>query len=366
MTVTLKSIILSFFCSLAAQGSQAQTNGLFIDSSDQLHPIISIELPAETLRTVEKQEDYRSLLAFFLVRASGISTIPVSGRYTKGVDQIHFEPLTDLGNDLLFSIRHVTKTGDKAQTSYRTPKAVLLHKNPPEVLQIYPASEVLPENILCFHVLFDRPMVEDPGAYEKARIFSDGKEVPFVWKHAAYWTHGGRLLVLMVHPGRVKRGISYLGKAFEAGRSYTLVIEQEIKDPQGRMLTQSIRKEFSIGKADHKIPKIKKAKMVFPEAADLAPIQLTFSEAMDFACMVEGLQVLDASDNLLPVSIAPLNDQVYEVTPLKAWPPGTYRLVLTPVVGDLCGNRFNRKFETTQKPSARLLNTSQIFEFVVE
>lgn len=365
MSYTLKKISIGLYCVLAALCSKAQTNGLFIDSSAQLRPLFSIELSAAPFAHAERQEDFGGLLALFLESSQGISNIPVTGRYTRNNNTLSFQPLTPLGNDLHFVIRFSTPEGTVLQAKYHTPKAVLQYSNPPKVAHVYPTSSTIPENILCFHVLFDRPMDQDPEAYQKARIFSAGKEVPLIWKHTAFWTHGGKLLVLMVHPGRVKRGISYLGKAFEIGKSYTLVIEREIKDPQGRILTEQVEKEFTIGKADHKMPKLKKHRLSLPNASGSDPIELTFSEAMDFACMVEGLQVVDASNTPIPVSITHISDQQYKIVPEKDWAPGTYQLVLTPVVGDLCGNRFNRRFETTQKPSAQLLKTSQIFEFVV-
>jgi len=365
MAFSIKKITIGLHCVLAALLGQAQTNGLFIDSSAQLRPLISVELTAATLAHAERQEDFGGLLALFLKSPEGISRIPVTGHYSKTNNVLSFQPLVKLGNNLHFIIKYATPEGTILQSEYRTPKAVVLYKNPPEVADIYPVSDNIPENILCFHVLFDRPMAQDPEAYKKARIIHNGTEVPLVWKHTAYWTHGGKLLVLMVHPGRVKRGISYLGKAFEIGQTYTLLIEKEIQDPQGRILTEQVEKHFTIGKADHKIPKLRKGHITFPETPDSSPITLTFSEAMDFACMVEGVEVLDANNNLLPISISHIDDERYEIRPEKSWSPGTYQLVLKPVVGDLCGNRFHKKFETTKKPTQQELNTNTVYEFEV-
>lgn len=353
-----------FMLALALTG-KAQTSVVSVDSTLALRPVFTIEFSHHVNFDNVRQEDYQSLLALFLVTANGPSKIPVSGEYLLDNGQLSFQPLTDLGQGLSFSVQQQVSDGQVGRRTYRTPEAVLLHAAPPQVLKVFPESDVLPENILCFHVLFDRPMFKDQDAHQRAKIFSEGVEVPMVWKHMSHWIQNGQLLVLMVHPGRVKQGISYLGKAFEAGKEYTLLIEQEITDPQGRTLVSTFKKEFKVAKVDHQIPKIKKSRIAFPEAMSSAPIRLNFSEPMDFACMLEGLEVIDETGQLLEVKIEHISDHQYTVTPAAAWSAGTYQLVFDKVVSDLSGNRFNRKFETTKKPTQEELNKELIFEFVL-
>lgn len=346
--------------------SQAQDSALLIDQTDRLRPIISVKLPAPELDAAERQEDYSGLLALFLVTEKGLSSIPVTGYYERKLNELTFQPVTDLGSGLSFSIRYSSGQGQHAYTPYTTPKTQYVDEDLPRALNIYPGSEVLPENILCFHVLFDRPMNKDTKAYQHARIYSNGEEVPLVWKHRAYWTHNGSLLVLMVHPGRIKRGIDYFGKAFEVGKEYTLVIEAGIKDAQDRKLNEAIKKTFTIEKADRKVPKIRKSQLLFPDQQGATPIQLSFSEPMDFGCMVEGIQVLDSNNHPVPIKVVHRSDDHYHITPIENWQSGTYQLTLKPTVGDLCGNRFNKKFETRRKPSQKQIRSPQVFAFTVQ
>ena len=345
--------------------SKGQPGFLSVDSAHALRPVFTIDLSDHSNFDNLKQEEPQVLLALFLITANEPSEIPVSGEYIWDESKLSFQPISNLGNGLLFSVQYKTPDGIVEQRIYRTPKAILLHAAPPQVLKVFPESDVLPENILCFHVRFDRPMFKDHDAYKKARIFCDGVEVPLVWKHVSHWTQDGQLLVLMVHPGRVKRGISYLGKAFESGKEYTLVIEREIPDPQGRTLVTTFKKEFKVTKADHQVPKIKKSKISFPKTSGSEPIRLSFSEPMDFACMIEGVEVIDEEGQLVSVKIEHLSDHQYTVTPTGIWSSGTHQLVFDKVVSDLSGNRFNKKFETTKKPTPEDLNQALIFEFVV-
>lgn len=350
---------------LLAVNCAGQSTGLYIDSSARLRPMFSIELSTQNHSDIVEREDFQRLLALFLTTNGAVSSIPVSGRHELKGDTLFFRPTVALGEGLQFMVRYVSKESVNYQ-KYHTPPAALEYANPPKVLKVFPAADELPENILCFHVLFDRPMVTTVDAYKQARIYCNGEEVPLVWKHQAYWTQNNQLLVLMVHPGRVKRGIDYLGKAFESGNTYTLVIAQDITDLKGRKITQSVEKEFRIVKADHRTPKVKKGGIVFPETTNIDPIDVTFSEAMDHACMVEGLEVIGPSGERVPVGVEWINDDRFRVVPQQNWVPGEYQVVFNKVVGDLSGNRFHKKFETRKKPRAAHTVPQKTFSFTIK
>lgn len=352
-------LFLTFHVPLMAQDSYLE-----IDSNEALYPTFSIDLSQHKTAEFAMPEDPKGLLALFLVSNEQVSPVPVTGKYAFEEGQLSLRPLIKLGEGLTFKLVY-KKEMNTLEFVYKTPKAVLPYSDPPKVLNIFPGESAVPENILCFHVLFDRPMSQDIEAYREVRIFHDDEEVPLVWKHAAYWTQNGQLLVLMVHPGRVKRGISYLGKAFNSGNTYSLVVGKNIADAHGRMLTEETTKQFGVTNADHKVPKIRKRQIQFPENQDQSPVIVSFSEPMDYACMVEGTRLLNKQGDEVKFKVEHVNDQLYLFRPEDDWRQGSYQLVMTNVVGDLCGNRFHRKFETTSKPGKKQMESRKTLEFII-
>ncbi|RPH37726.1 MAG: hypothetical protein EHM91_14690, partial [Planctomycetota bacterium] len=120
--------------------------------------------------------------------------------------------------------------------------------SPPTVVTaVFPSRDVLPENLLKFYLHFSAPMSRRE-AYQRVRLLDGaGKpvELPFLEIGEELWDRAGIRLTLLFDPGRIKRGLKPRedsGPALEEGKSYTLVVDAEWPDAQGRPLREGHRK----------------------------------------------------------------------------------------------------------------------------
>src|SRR5262249_33960030 len=124
-----------------------------------------------------------------------------------------------LTNDAIrFESRHVPGPGtkfravyDPARFSARPTGHVVAAQSAPTTLveKIYPSGDKLPENQLRFYLHFSAPMSRH-DAYTHVKLLDEkGKEVasPFLELGEELWDPAGKRFTLLLHPGRVKRGL---------------------------------------------------------------------------------------------------------------------------------------------------------------
>ena len=127
------------------------------------------------------------------------------------------------------------------------------------LVRVDPAVATLPENLLKFYLTFSAPMSRGQ-AYDRVHLLdASGKAIdfPFLELGEELWDPSGTRLTLLFDPGRIKTGLKpreEAGPALEAGKSYTLVVDEAWPDAQGRPLLRGIRKPFRVGPADHTSP----------------------------------------------------------------------------------------------------------------
>ena len=129
------------------------------------------------------------------------------------------------------------------------------------VTEVYPTSDVLPENLLRFYVYFSRPMKRE-GALESIRLVDSKGEVvsgAFLENNFSLWSPDGTRLTLLFDPGRVKTGLvahERFGRALKAGSNYELVIDSTMMAVNGTPLSSTFRKAFRVAKPDFEAPDI--------------------------------------------------------------------------------------------------------------
>lgn len=336
-----------------------------VDSSNALRPVFSFNLSCYKPVQSTELEDPSGLLALYLVKNGKTAPVPVTGSYKTFDGRLWLTPLVDLGEGLVFSLKSNLSSDTAGLLVYKTPFLTLPALDHPEVVKIFPERRAVPENILCFHVLFNQPMSQQQDAFRYVKVYHEGEEIPLIWKHTSTWTQNGKLLVLMIHPGRVKRGIAHRGKALSKGNIYRIVVGLDIKDSYGRKIAEEATKEFEIVDADYKVPKIKERHIEFPENRDRSPITLRFSEPMDYARLVNGIELHNENGIEVKHMVEHVNDKLYQFHPKDEWESGEYTLVLTHFVADLSGNQLDRKFEVRTKPNPDELETKRVLKFVV-
>lgn len=214
------------------------------------------------------------------------------------------------------------------------------------VSEIYPTSDVLPENQLKLYVHFSAPMAGGDGLQFVTLLDERGVKVvdPFLPLGEAFWDRDHRRYTIFFDPGRVKRGIlpnEEMGRPVLEGKRYTLVIDSQWRDADGLPLAAPHEKAFTAGAPDE-IPIDPSAWSIHPpRAGTREPIVVDFGEPLDHAVLVRSLRV-DGIDGEVAVSD---NERRWSLTPAEPWRAGDYELIALSVLEDLAGNQIGKAFE---------------------
>lgn len=317
-----------------------------IDNKDARKPVIKLPVTAKQKLKGQKA-GWESLTSLFVVENGKPATTPVACRYTFNNDTLYCTPHLQLGSGLEFEVQ-VYGSGDTLVKRFTTP-ANPNTGPPPQVIAVYPDADMISTNILMFHAVFNIPMSENPLAFRHVKLFDEnGNEKQMVWREKSNWADSGRHLVLMIHPGRVKRGIGYFegeGELFEPGKKYTLVITTELTDQDNRSLVKEYTKTFTATQPDRVMPEFKQHKFTAPAPETLLPLELTFSEGMDYGSMAIGIKVADSAGKKVNGMVIPINGEKWRFIPRDPWQQGQYTVELNDYVTDIAGNHLVRRFE---------------------
>ena len=219
------------------------------------------------------------------------------------------------------------------------------------VVRVSPGREVLPENLLKFYIEFSAPMGRGE-AYEHIRLLDgDGKslDLPFLELGEDLWDPRAVRFTLLHDPGRIKTGLrprEELGPVLEAGKRYTLVIDQRWRDASGTALAADFRKTFRVGPPDVTPPDPKTWTLNVPAAGSRSALVVTFPEPLDRAMLrrVVGVMGDDGKPIVGRVEIG-ADETSWEFTPEPTWKVGRFALKVDRALEDLAGNSIGRPFE---------------------
>ena len=230
--------------------------------------------PSEIARTA--QADWPRLLEVRVARAP----TPLFGSYRIEEGSLVFEPRFPLEPGLEY--RAVfdpsilpTLSARRIERSFALPAP---SAGPPTVLtHVYPSASKVPENLLKFYLYFSAPMARGEAYRHLHLIESGGREVelPFLELGEELWDRSGKRLTLFFDPGRIKRGLKpreEAGPSLQEGKSYTLLIDRDWRDAQGRPLGADVRKSFRVEAPDERQPDPSKWKILSPRAGSADPL----------------------------------------------------------------------------------------------
>lgn len=263
-------------------------------------------------------------------------------------DTFLLTPGQRLGPGLEFEFR-IYNTTDTFRQRFKTPETKQA-EGWASVQSISPESDSIPANILLFHIYFDQEMEENPSAYRFVNLVDEnGKTSQFVWREKAGWSDNGRQLTLMIHPGRIKRGIEYAeehGAVFVPGKTYSLVLDSGLRSKSGQALGIS-RKTYFITPEDREIP-VLKGLVKSPTAGTHEPIVVRFSESMDRGTLEPGIRIFNTQGQLVQGTVIRGNMSLWQFKPTDPWPDEEIVIELNDYCTDLSGNHLHRKFEVTR------------------
>jgi hypothetical protein len=223
---------------------------------------------------------------------------------------------------------------------------------PPTVVErIHPSSEVLPENLLKFYILFSAPMSAGQAWQHIRLVDQDDREVElaFLEIDEELWDRDRRRLTVLIDPGRIKREVRPLeevGPALVAGRHYAIVVDAAWEDANGAPLARAQRKDFRAGPPDRDIPRVDAWILRAPRAGTRDALEVTLDEPLDHGLLhsaigVSGLRT-ERVDGVAEVADA---ETTWLFTPSRPWTRGRHVLVVATTLEDLAGNSVGRPFE---------------------
>jgi hypothetical protein len=229
--------------------------------------------------------------------------------------------------------------------------------SPTDVTNVFPSSDLLPENLLRFYLCFSSPM--QSGRVEKhvAILNPDGEPAPDVLYRAPVelWDRSMRRLTVLLDPGRLKRGVGpnrELGPPLKAGLEYTLVIDSGLLDWSGSPLRESFFKTFRVAEPIREHIAIEKWKLLPPTKITRQPLTLLFPRPLDWAMLSQYLAVF--SENGQRMEGRTVTDQCekrWTFAPASPWSEGSYRVEVASGLEDVSGNNLLGPFDRPLRSS---------------
>jgi len=218
---------------------------------------------------------------------------------------------------------------------------------------VYPSGDDVPENLLRLYIHFSGPMSRQGGIGYVHVLDEKGREVkaPFLPLEAELWNADRTRFTVFLDPGRVKRGIlpnEMMGRALEAGRRYTLVVDREWVDAKGLPLTETFRKSFRAGPPDTRPIEPAKWSLQSPRAGTRDPLTVTFPKPLDRGLMLRALGVRKNAATLQGDQQVSAGETMWSFVPAEPWIAGTYELIALSILEDAAGNRVGRAFEVDE------------------
>lgn len=245
----------------------------------------------------------------------------------------------------------------------------------PEVSQVIPSSDVLPENLLRFHVRFSRPMQRGRAGTNIAVLGPDGSTVPDVLYRAPVelWDTSMTCLTILLDPGRLKRGVGpnrTLGPPLKVGERYILTVGQGMIDVHGRPLRQRFTKAFTVCEAVRAPIAVEDWRIVPPTAESRDSLELTFPIALDWAGLWQGIIVASEGGEQISGRVSiDQNETLWRFTPDTAWRAGSHSIRISPGLEDACGNTpygaFDGPFRSAEQVALETSVRSIAFEVSV-
>jgi len=274
------------------------------------------------------------------------STAGMLGEQSRTGADLLFTPRFPLQPGLSYRVEFTSQT--KVTASFRLqPQAT----SAGFVEHVYPSTAELPENLLKLYMHFATPMARGEIYRHVHLLEGQDREIqqPFLELGEELWDRELKRFTLLFDPGRVKRDLvpnREVGTPLEAGRSYTLVIDAELRDAAGQKLGQEYRKRFTVRAADRQSPQPQQWRVEPPSRASRAPLAVVLPEPLDHALLMRSLSVQDATGTRLAGSVSiDQQERRWQFVPQAAWRSGEHRLVIDTSLEDLAGNRIGRLFD---------------------
>lgn len=225
-------------------------------------------------------------------------------------------------------------------------------QQPPRVVFVRPSASEVPANLLRISIEFAGPP-EGPVLPRLALIGPDGRRVREPFLQQELWSPSGKILTVMMHPGRVKTGLiarEELGPILVVGDAVTLALD-------GRPI-----KHWIVGPTDVNGPDVSAWKLSPVRVASKQALVVTLDAAID-GRDVDYLVIADDRDRRVEGRAELTNgESTWTFTPKAPWRTGQHKLIVRSTLEDSAGNRMGGHFESPiDSPPGSVADAALVF-----
>jgi len=286
-----------------------------------------------------------------LIYLGSNTTTAILGEFELTSDKVIFTPLIPFTYGKTYRVTVNGKLLDEVEIETEREIAV------PNVVEVYPTQDTVPENLLKVYIKFSKPMKEGESLQHIAIIKNDRDTLQdeFLDLQPELWNKDRTMLTLWFDPGRIKRDLQpnlKMGSPLTKGNKYTLLIKKEWQDQNGIQLMDVFLKDFITTKRDSISPDVLDWAFTVPRAGTKDDISINFRQSMDYLVAINAIHILDYNKKEV-TGTYDLNygeTQLY-FTPDSTWIKGDYYLQVESRLEDLAGNNLDHLFDVdnTQK-----------------
>jgi hypothetical protein len=300
----------------------------------------------------------------------------VSGRYVLYEDEAQFIPNFPFERDLKYRVIFDPRPLGFPLVQESLKLEFLIPSDQktaaPEVTQIFPSSDLLPENLLRFYVCFTNSMQRGRALEEISLLDSDGRPVAdaFYRPPLELWDRTMLHLTVLLDPGRLKRWVGpnvELGPPLKVGQEYILEIGSGMKDSRGRSLRGRSRKHFVVGNPARERIAVEDWKVLPPLAGSRRPLVLRFPAPLDWALLFRMIAIESADGTAVEGKVTVDQCETrWNFTPASPWTAGMYHGRIRSELEDVCGNSiiwaFDRPLRKEPHLGAQTSESSLMFQ----
>jgi hypothetical protein len=207
----------------------------------------------------------------------------------------------------------------------------------PRVVLVQPSGPEVPANLLRLSIRF-AAQVEGPLLPRLSLLRADGRQVQEPFLEQELWSPSGKILTVMMHPGRVKTGLKAQdekGPILSVGDEVALALD-------GVPI-----KRWRVGLADKIGPMASEWKVSAVRVESKQPLVVALDGPID-GRDAHYLAIADVRDRRVAGRARLTNgESTWTFTPSEPWRPGAYKLVVRGTLEDPAGNRLGSHFETS-------------------
>ena len=153
------------------------------------------------------------------------------------------------------------------------------------------------------------------------------------------------------------------------GKRYTLVIDTEWPDAQGRPMKEGFRRQFFAQPPERRAVDLKTWSLRPPRAGTAEALEILFPRPMDRALLDRLIAVLDATGHALPGLVHVDREETrWRFTPRRPWTAGVYRLRVETALEDVAGNKVDLPFDVDkfERVESKIRSKTKTLPFTVK